>query len=84
MMNEKMSEAEQMALMMSLWREMDEMKKKNEEEILALRRENEEMKRKLIGEDPSAGRPNPWEDLTQLQLAQRRLRSRSSLVLRRL
>jgi len=42
MMNEKMLETEQMMLMMSLWREMDEMKKKNEEEMLALRRENEE------------------------------------------
>jgi len=61
MLNEKMSKVEHMALMMSLRREMDEMKKKNEEEILALRRENEEMKRKLIGEGPSGRPSNPVE-----------------------
>jgi len=38
---------------------MDEMKKKNEEEILVLRRENKEMKRKLIRESPSGGLSNP-------------------------
>jgi len=59
MINEKMSEAEQMTLMMSLRREMNEMKKKNEKEILALRRENEEMKRKMIRESPSSGPSNP-------------------------
>jgi len=34
-----MSEAEQMTLLMSLQRKMAEMKKKNEEEILPLRKE---------------------------------------------
>jgi len=47
MTNERMSEAEQMTLLMSLQREMTEMKKMNEEDILALRRENEEIKKKL-------------------------------------
>jgi len=49
--SERMSEAEQMTLLMSLQREMVEMKRMNEEskqknddEILALRKENEEMK----------------------------------------
>ena len=36
MVNEKMSKVEQTTLMMSLRRERDEMKNKNEEEILAL------------------------------------------------
>jgi len=36
MANERMSEAKQMTLLMSLQREMTEMRKKNEEEILAL------------------------------------------------
>jgi len=58
MMNEKMSEAEQMALMLSLRMEMDEMKKNNDEQIITLRRENEEMKRKLIGKGPSDGPSN--------------------------
>ncbi|KAK7382563.1 hypothetical protein VNO80_01466 [Phaseolus coccineus] len=40
MRNEKMSKNEQMAMMMSLQREMDEMKKRNKEEILALWRGN--------------------------------------------
>jgi len=60
MAGERMSEAEQMALLMSLQREMVEMKQRNQEvtqrnenEIQALRRENEEMKRKLTGEGSS-------------------------------
>ena len=56
MVNEIMSGAEQMVLLMSLQREMNEMRKKNEEEILALLKENEEMK-KLTEEGPSGG-PN--------------------------
>jgi len=46
--NERMSDAEQMTLLMSLYREMAEMKRKNEEKIFALRKESEEMKRKLV------------------------------------
>jgi len=45
--NGRMSEAKQMVLLISLQREMDEMRKKNEEEILVLRKKNEEMKKKL-------------------------------------
>jgi len=62
MMNERMSDAEQMELLMSLQKEMVEMKRRNEEtkrknedEILALRRENEEMKRKFVEGGPSVG-----------------------------
>jgi len=48
-----------MALLMSLQREMAKMKRNNEEEILALRRENEEMKRRLEKGGPSGGLSNP-------------------------
>jgi len=61
MASERMSEAEQMTLLMSLQREMVEMKRKNEEvtwkneeEILALQKENEEMKRRFIEGGPFA------------------------------
>ena len=64
-MNEKMFDAKQMALSMSLQKEMAEMKRRNEEtkrenedEILALQKENEEMKRKFVDGGPSAGSTN--------------------------
>jgi len=60
MVNEKMSDAEQMRLLMSLQKEMAEMKRKNEEtkrknedEIKALQKEDEEMKRKFVEERQS-------------------------------
>jgi len=65
MASKRMSEAEQMTLFMSLQREMVEMKRrneeitrKNEEEILALRKENEEMKMKFVEGGPSVGLTN--------------------------
>jgi len=65
MVNEKMSDVEQITLLMSLQREMTEMKRRNnemqrksEDEILALRRENEEMKRKWVEGGPSVGPGN--------------------------
>jgi len=65
MARERKSEAEQMALLMSLQREMAEMKRRNEEtaqknddEILALRKENEEMRRKLGEGGSSVGPTN--------------------------
>jgi len=61
---ERISEADKMPLFLSLQREMAEMKMKNEEatrkneqEVQALRAENEEMKKKLVEGEPSAG-PN--------------------------
>ena len=89
MTSERMTKAEQMTLLMSLQRKMAEMKqrneevtRKNEEEILALKRENEEMKRKFFEGDrllyrpiSSVGRSPPLP--TQKQL--RRPRTRSSL-----
>jgi len=42
-----MNEVEQKTLLLSLQREMSEIRKKNEEEIRVLRKENEEMKRQL-------------------------------------
>jgi len=60
-----MSEAEQMTLFMSLQGEMVEIKRrneeitrKNEEEILALRKENEEMKMKFVEGGPYVGPTN--------------------------
>jgi len=65
MASKRMSEAEQMTLLMSLQREMVEMRRrngeaarKNENEILALRKENEKMKRKLSGWRLSVGLTN--------------------------
>ena len=65
MVNEKMSDAEQMALLISLQREMTEMKRKieevqrkSEEEILALQMENEERKKKWVEGGPSIGPGN--------------------------
>ena len=45
--NDRMNEVEQKTLLLSLQREMSEIRKKNEEEIRVLRKENEEMKRQL-------------------------------------
>jgi len=63
-----MSEADQMALLLSLQREMAEMKRKNEkvmrkneQEMQALRTENEEMKKKLVEEGPSVGPTNVFD-----------------------
>jgi len=65
MASERMFEIENMALLMSLQREMAEMKRrnekitrKNEDEILALRKENEEIKRKFVEGGLSAGPTN--------------------------
>ena len=63
--NKKTSDAKQMAVLMSLQKEMAEMKrtnketkKKNEDEILALWKENEEMRRKFVEGGPSTGSTN--------------------------
>ena len=53
MASEKMSDAEKITLLMSLHREMVEMKRKNEEEIQAFRKKNEEMKKQLTEVTPS-------------------------------
>jgi len=60
-----MNESDQAMLLLSLQREMVEMKKKteeitmkNEQEIQALRKENEVMKKKLVEGEPSAGPTN--------------------------
>ena len=60
MASERIFEAEHMTLLMSLQREMTEMKRKNqevtrknEEEILAFQKENEEMKKKLVEGGPT-------------------------------
>ena len=62
---DRVSEADQMALLLSLQREMIEMKRKNEEitkkneqEMQALRAENEDMKKKMVEGGPSAGPTN--------------------------
>ena len=69
MASERMSEAEHMTLLMLLQREMTEMKRRNEEiaqknedEILALQKENEDVKKKL-GE----GGPSPPPGLLRSQ-----------------
>jgi len=66
MVNEKMYDVEQMALLVSLQREITEMKRENEEmqwkseeDILAFRRENEEIKMKWVEGGPSFGPGNP-------------------------
>jgi len=56
---ERMWEVEQMALLVSLQMQMDEMEKKNKEKIQALRKENEEMKKKLIKGLPSLEPSHP-------------------------
>jgi len=60
MTSERISEANQTAMLLSLQKEMvelrrrnEEVSRKNEQEIQALCRENEDMKRKLIEEGPS-------------------------------
>jgi len=60
MVNEKMSDAEQMVLLMSRQKEMknEETKRKNEDEILALWKENEEIKRKFAEGGPSTAPTN--------------------------
>jgi len=65
MVNEKMSNFEQMVLFISLQKEIVEMKRRNEEtkqknedEILAFRKENEEMKRKFVEGGPFVGLAN--------------------------
>ena len=70
-MNEKMFDAEQMVLLMSLQKEMAEMKRRNEKtkrkhkaEILALRKEKEEMKRKFVERGSICRADQPcWEVL---------------------
>jgi len=66
MVNEKMSDAEQMALFMPLQKEMAKMKRRNEEtkrknenEILTLENENEEMKKKFVEGGPCVRPTNP-------------------------
>ena len=60
MTSERMIEADQLTLLMSLQKGMTKMKRrneevtrKNEEEIQALQRENEDMKKKLVERGPS-------------------------------
>ena len=62
---ERMIEADQTMLLLSLQREMAEMKRrteevvqKNEQEMQALRRENDETKKKLMEGGPSTGPTN--------------------------
>jgi len=62
---ERMIEGDQAMLLLSLQREMTEMKRrtkvvvqKNEQEMQALQRENEEMKNKLMEGGPSTGSTN--------------------------
>jgi len=66
MVNEKMSDVEQMTLLISLQKEMVDMKTRNEktkqmneDEILALRKENEEMKKKFVEGGPSCTLSSP-------------------------
>ena len=64
-----MTEANQTMLLLSLQREVVEMKRKtkeaaqkNELQMQAIRRENEEMKKKLMEGGPSATPPLPTRD----------------------
>jgi len=63
MVNEKIFDAEQMTLLMYLQIEMkrrnEETKRKNEDDILTLRKENEEVKRKFVEVGSSVEPTNP-------------------------
>jgi len=61
MVNERMPDAEQMTLLMSLQREMAKMNNKNEEKILTLRKKKEEMRKKLAVRASSDGPNNVVE-----------------------
>ena len=81
MASERMSEAVQMPLLVSLQREMAEIRRrskevsrKNEDEILALRKENEEMRMKLEEGRPLLDRPILSVDTSPLLPTPRQLR----------
>jgi len=84
MANKRMSEAKEMVVLMSLQREMAEKKKKNEEEILALQKENEEMKRNLTSKVHLADQATSWGSPLQPLLALRLLKSRNMLIPKKL
>ena len=91
MTSERIFEADQTTLLLSLQRKMAEMRRKNEEvsrkneqEIQALRRENEDMKRKLIEGGPPIVPTNlVGESITSPPTQKRSRRQRTRPPLRR-